>query len=114
MRLEEWIRQLIAEGKEYKFYKTKEWLYLRNKILEKFHYECQECLKKGKYASATTVHHINEVKHRPDLALSEYYIDSKTREKKRNLIPLCHQCHDIAHERFCSGENKKQLNEERW
>ena len=112
--LANWIRQLIAEGKEYKFYKCRAWLELRSRILEKFHYECQECLKRGKYTRAKFVHHINEVKHRPDLALSEYYTDSKTGEKKRNLIPLCQDCHDKAHARFCGGEHKPQLNKERW
>lgn len=114
MITEQWIRELIAQGKEYKFYKTKQWLNLRQSILDKYHNECAECREKGKYSRARNVHHINELKHRPDLALNEYYIDSNTGEKKRNLIPLCIDCHNIAHERMCDIEHKKQLNEERW
>jgi len=111
---EQWIRELIQQGKEYKFYKTKQWLELRSSILEKHHYECQQCLRQGKYTRAKLVHHINELKDRPDLALKEYYFDSSTGEKKENLIALCQDCHNIAHERVCHNEHKTQLNEERW
>ena len=114
MITEQWIRQLIKEDKLYKFYKTKQWLDLKQSILNKFRNECQECLKLGKYSQARNVHHINEVKNRPDLALKEYYIDSSTGETKRNLIPLCIDCHNKAHGRMCGNEHKKQLNEERW
>jgi 5-methylcytosine-specific restriction endonuclease McrA len=114
VNLEKWIRQLLEEGTEYKFYKSRLWLTLRNSILEKYHYECQDCLKKGKVTRATTVHHINEVRQRPDLALSEYYFDGKTGERRENLRPLCHECHNIAHGRMCNNEYKPQLNVERW
>lgn len=114
MITEQWIRELIQQGKEYKFYKTKEWLQLRQSILDKYHNECQECLKQGKYTEAKNVHHINELKQRPDLALNEYYTDSMTGERKRNLIPLCVECHNIQHKRVCKGEYRPQLNEERW
>lgn len=114
MITEQWIRELIQQGKEYKFYKTKQWQDLRTYILEKYHYECQECIKKGKYTQARNVHHINELKDRPDLALNEYYTDSTTGKRKINLIPLCIDCHNIQHKRVCSNEHKPQLNEERW
>lgn len=114
MVTEKWIRECIEQGHAWKFYKTKQWLQLKESILEKYHYECQECLKQGKYTEAKNVHHINELKHRPELALNEYYIDSNTGEKKINLIPLCIDCHNKAHGRMCSSEHKPQLNEERW
>lgn len=113
MITEQWIREQISKGEEWRFYKTKQWLELKSNVMEKHHYECQECLKKGRYTRAKVVHHINELKQRPDLALNEYYIDGKG-NKKRNLIPLCQECHNIAHNRICSNEYKKQLNEERW
>lgn len=112
--LEKQIRELIEKGEEVKFYKSKAWQMLRVWILEKYHYECQECLKKGKYTRAKVVHHVNELKKRPDLALSEYYVDIITGERKPNLIPLCQDCHNIVHERICEAEYKPQLNEERW
>ena len=111
--LAQWIEELIAEDKLYKFYKTKEWLRLRQNIFDKYHNECQECLKLGKYTRAETVHHINEVKDRPDLALSEYFIDEDGKQRP-NLIPLCKRCHNAAHCRFSPAEKRPQLNEERW
>lgn len=111
--LSTWIRLLIAEDKLYKFYKSKEWRLLRRNILEKCHYECEECLKRGRVTRAREVHHVNEVKHRPDLALSEYYTDEKG-EKKRNLKALCMECHNKEHGRFTGGEYRPQLNKERW
>lgn len=114
MVFEKWIRELIAEGKEVKFYKSRAWRDLRAFILEKYHYECQECLKKGKYTRAKVVHHVNELKNRPDLALSEFYYDVEAREKRPNLLPLCQDCHNIEHDRVCGNEYKTQLNEERW
>lgn len=108
-----WIRELISNGEMWRFYKCAEWLSLRAKVLAAFHHECQECLKQGKVTRAKFVHHVNEVKHRPDLALSEYYTDA-TGETKRNLIPLCQAHHDIEHGRFANGEYAPQLNEERW
>lgn len=112
MTVEKWVRELIAQGQEVKFYKSKKWLILRAWIMEKYHNECQECLKKGKYTRAKVVHHVNELKKRPDLALSEYYIDIMTGERKPNLVALCQDCHNFVHDRIV--EAKPQLNIERW
>lgn len=114
MITEQWIREQIQQGTEYKFYKTQEWQELRARILEKHHNECQDCLKVGKYTEAKNVHHVNELKDRPDLALNEYYIDSSTGERKKNLVPLCVYCHNVRHKRVCRSEHRPQLNEERW
>ncbi len=111
--LEQYIRKLIAENKLYTFYKSKDWLNLRQQILNKNHNECYECLKRGKYKRAVTVHHVKEVKIRPDLALSEYYIDENG-DKQVNLKPLCKQCHNAEHSRFSPAEKRPQLNKERW
>lgn len=108
-----WIRELIESGELWRFYKSPEWITLRARILSTFHNECQECIKSGKVTRAKFVHHVNEVKHRPDLALSEFYTDEEGK-KQRNLIPLCHMHHDMAHGRFCGGEFRPQLNKERW
>lgn len=110
---EGWIRKLMLSNELWKFYKTTKWLRLRDDVLNKHHYECQECLKQGKVTQAQTVHHINEVKKRPDLALCEFYTDEQG-QVQRNLIPLCNKCHNKAHGRYCSNEYKPQLNEERW
>ena len=114
MSLAKWIRQLIRQGKIEQFYYTKEWKELRQEVLEEHHYECQECLKIGRYTRAVCVHHVNEVKDRPDLALSKYYVDHKGVEHKQ-LVPLCNRCHNLVHDKLKSFiDGKQYLNEERW
>lgn len=74
-------------------------------------YECQMCKKRGKYTRATMVHHVNYVKMHPELALSVYYTWQGV--QRRNLLSLCHDCHEEIH-----GYRKKNkaspLTEERW
>jgi 5-methylcytosine-specific restriction protein A len=111
--LASWIRELIAEGRLYRFYKTDEWLALRDRILQRSHCECEWCRDLGKYERAVTVHHVNEVKDRPELALSETYV-ARGGKRKRNLIALCARCHNKAHKRFQGAKARRQLNEERW
>lgn len=112
--LERYIRELIQEDNLYKFYKSKEWIELRQEVLYECHYECQECLKRGRYTRADCVHHINEVKNRPDLALSKFYTDTEGSTKK-NLMPLCNRCHNDIHDKLGNWQRKdKFVNEERW
>ena len=66
--------------------------------------------RKGIYTKATTVHHINHVKNRPDLALEIYTNDGDTR--RRNLVSLCRDCHEIRHGRKYS--DRTALTAERW
>lgn len=109
-----YIRRLIKAGKVEQFYFTDEWKELRQDVLDFFHNECQECLKKGRYTEANCVHHVNEVRHRPELALSRYYIDSKG-IKQHNLVPLCNQCHNNVHDKLGEWQRKDRFtNEERW
>lgn len=115
--LADWIRGLVRTGEIYKFYKTTEWLELRDEILRDGHYECARCLERGRYTRAVMVHHVNEVRKRPDMALSRTYIDNEGREQK-NLVPLCFNCHEKEHDRFDvfrTERDKDQFtNEERW
>ena len=109
-----YIRQLIKEDKLEQFYITDDWRELRADVLKDFHNECQECLKKGKYIRAVCVHHINEVRHKPHLALSRYYVDDKG-QQQYNLIPLCNTCHNLIHDKLGKWQRKdKFTNEERW
>lgn len=122
-----WIRQLIAEDKLWKFYKTKEWRRLKERILEEQHHECAVCKKRGRVTRydesrdgnrklISTVHHVNEVRYHPELALQEYYIDSSGR-RRRNLIPVCKHCHNEIHDRIFRGSRKSKdsfTNTERW
>ena len=112
--LARWIRELIITDRVQLFYQTKEWKELRQEVLYENHYECAECKKKGKYTRADCVHHINEVRHRPDLALSKYYTDIEGKQQKQ-LIPLCNECHNIIHDKLGEWQRKdKFTNEERW
>ena len=110
-----WIRQLIKLGKVEQFYFTDEWKELREDVLDAFHHECQECLKKGVVTTdELCVHHVNEVRHRPELALSRYYTDEQG-QTQPNLVPLCKICHNIVHEKLAKHQKKNRFsNEERW
>ena len=108
------IKRLIAADKIEQFYLSEDWRELREDVLDFYHNECQECLKKGTYTEADCVHHVNEVRIRPDLALSRYFIDNKG-NKQANLVPLCNQCHNIVHDKLGEWQRKdKFTNEERW
>ena len=109
-----YIKRLIAEDRIEAFYQSEDWKELREVVLGFFYNECQECLKIGRYTRADCVHHVNEVRKRPDLALSRYYMDAKG-ERKENLVPLCNQCHNIVHDKLGEYQRKdKFTNEERW
>lgn len=113
-----WIRQLIRDDKLYTFYKSREWITLRAEVMRDDHHECQHCLQRGIYTRADMVHHVNEVRKRPDMALTKEYIDNETKEKKRNLVSLCNPCHEAEHDRFEKYRTdfglQKFTNEERW
>lgn len=97
-----WIKSLIQQDNLIPFYQCREWIDTKGEALERDHNECQECKRKGRYHAAEQVHHLKEVKQRPELALT---ID--------NLESLCINCHNKAHRRF--GKNKKpKWNDERW
>ena len=109
-----WIRQLIRKGKLHLFYQTEEWKDLRAEVLEDLHHECQCCLVRGEYVRADCVHHVNEVRQRPDLALSAWYVD-RYGNRKRNLLPLCNTCHNNVHEKLIKWQQKNKFtNEEKW
>lgn len=100
--LAQYIRDLEGRGKLYKFYKSRAWKTLRQQVLEENHFECARCASVGRYTKATMVHHVNEVKRRPDLALSRYFTDEHG-TVKLNLLPLCDACHEREHQRFATG-----------
>lgn len=110
-----YIKRLIKADKVEQFYQTDEWKELRRDVLEFFHFECQECLKKGDVTTdELCVHHVNEVRDHPELALSRYYVDEKG-QQQYNLVPLCKTCHNIVHDKLGEWQRKgKFTNEERW
>lgn len=109
-----YIRKLIKNNEIDKFYRTDDWRELRQEVLDDYHYECQHCLKKGNYTKAHCVHHVNEVRDRPDLALSRWYVDSHG-QRQPNLIPLCKTCHNIVHDKLYNYQRKDMFeNKEHW
>lgn len=126
--LAKWINELIEQGCLWRFYKSKEWINLRNQILKENHYECAICKSKGIITRydidkdgnkklISTVHHVQYVRNHPELALSRTY----TYKGKTyiNLIPICKACHNRIHKRFnkTTAKAKKPKgfsNEEQW
>lgn len=107
------VIELINSNQAYKIYKSKDFIQLKKEVLSEFHGECVRCRSKGRITKAQTVHHVNYVKTHPELAFSKYYTD-KHGVRKRNLIPLCNDCHNAVHKRFGYAEKEKPLTEERW
>lgn len=103
--LESWVRELIAEGRLYRFYKSEEFQELRAQALRDHHNECAECAKRGKYRRAKVVHHVHEVRDRPDLALTRW-VREPDGSITENLIPLCQEHHEMAHGRAFAGRGE--------
>lgn len=114
-----WIEYLISINRLDKLYHSKYFKQVKREVLREQHYECQRCKELGKLTivredikRSGVVHHVKYVREHPELALSKYYYD-EFRNKQRQLIVLCNECHEIVHERAYKRE-PKFLNEERW
>ena len=94
--LVKWINELIEKDELWRFYKSSEFMRLREEVLREQHYECQICRAEGKIVKATIVHHIYHVRDYPQYALSKYVIDENG-EKQKNLISVCLPCHNRVH-----------------
>lgn len=108
----DYVKECIKNNEVHRFYIWSKWLRVRKEILKRDHNECVDCRAAGRYTKATTVHHINHVKHHPELALEAMYIDDKGCEQ-RNLISLCHKCHEKRHG-YRQKNYRAPLTEERW
>lgn len=71
------------ETNDKSFYHTSVWQRARKMALQRDHYLCQFCLKKGALKTATEVHHIKPLADYPELSLD-----------LNNLVSLCWQCHE--------------------
>lgn len=96
--LKKWIEELIDKDELWRFYKSREWRTLKDKILKENHYECAECKKRGVITRydvddegnkrlLSTVHHVQFVRKHPALALSRTY--TYAGKTYQNLIPVC-------------------------
>ena len=96
----------MTEQEAKQFYKSQAWERRRLKVLQLDHYECQHHKQRGQYRRANTVHHVLELKDRPDLALSIWH------EGKRQLLSLCKDCHEEVH--GYRHQTAEPLTPERW
>lgn len=103
------------------FYQSPAWRRKRKAILKYDNYECQLC-KTGKgfahrpmYTPAEIVHHVKHLRDRPDLKLSDIYVDTDG-VSRRQLISVCKRCHEeVCHpERLRRWRGGRPLTEERW
>lgn len=121
---EEWIRELIAKDELWRFYKSPEWIRLKEEILKENHYECRICKNSGKITRydvgkdgekrlLSTVHHVQWLTKYPELALSRTYEwNGKTYP---NLIPVCKACHNKCHkEKGYKRKQKGLWTKEKW
>lgn len=108
----EQIRELIRSGNKKKFYDDKFWKKIRNDILRRDNYECQECKREGKltikeHNKKLDIHHIKELEQYPELA----YVTN-------NLLTVCVHHHNILDNKNQFNTERKNknkfVNEERW
>ena len=117
-KLKHWQR----EEQGFKFYKTNRWVKFRIKhVLPLDHNECQICKHVFKrYRKANTIHHVHHIDEYPELAFNVW-----DEEGFRNLISLCHACHELVHpekqlkfkiaaEEKLKLKKESQLTDERW
>ncbi|EGQ0314122.1 HNH endonuclease [Staphylococcus pseudintermedius] len=98
------------KSKRKQFYKSKAWNNVRQRVLARDNYECQECKKNGIVTTnnpekhkTLDVDHIKELEFYPDLAL-----------EMDNLITLCIKCHNKKHNRYQKRKRKQRWNDEWW
>lgn len=72
-----------------RFYGSQEWKKVRNEVMIRDNYFCQDCFNKGILKKAETVHH--------KIELADDW--SKGLDKE-NLISLCNKCHNHRHNRW--------------
>ena len=76
-----------------KFYFSYAWKKKRQRILRFYNFECQVCKDEGRL---TLNQHVKMIVHH--IKPLEFFPDDKLNDD--NLITLCHDCHNRAHETF--------------
>lgn len=84
--LTEKLLHYIKTGQVIRFYKSKEWIEVRDYIRQIQNNECQECKRQGKVGRCDVVHHKKHLREYPLLAL-----------EPSNLECLCHMHHEEQH-----------------
>lgn len=104
------VRDQIKRNRGLQFYQSLAWRRVRNTVLADAHNECAMCGARGRYTRATMVHHVWLLRDHPELALARHYYSGG--KAYAQLVPLCHDCHEIAHAR--RDFRSAPLTPERW
>ena len=109
------MKEYKTPAQKKKFYRSKHWELLRQEALKRDNWECQACKREGKVFVDSVkeegkkkevrlnVHHIEEIEHRPDLALV-----------LSNLETICIDHHNRLHDRNFARRTKPKWDDERW
>lgn len=93
----------IYSTKENEFYHSNEWRAVRQDVLERDFYLCQECKRNGVIKQGNTVHHKIHLKD-----------DWSKRLDMDNLETICPQCHNREHfEKGFSKYKRKRRKKEK-
>ena len=106
----EYVKRCLLED-THMFYVWTPWKHKRKEVLDMDKHECQLCKQRGIYTKANTVHHVNYLRKYPELALEIWY--EWRGRRKRNLISLCHDCHEEVHG-YRKKNKEEPLTQERW
>lgn len=85
----------MSRARNTNFYKNNKWVVKREKILKRDCYECQNCKRFYKTATAQVVHHIYFYEDFAELGLQNW-----------NLVSLCNSCHNKMHNRLTDEPTK--------
>ena len=77
------------------FYQGTRWKIMRQRILRRDKYMCQNCRRYGRQREDTEVHHIDHLEDHPERAYDP-----------KNLVSLCHSCHNAQHPEKAKVMNK--------
>ncbi|MFT8392387.1 MAG: HNH endonuclease signature motif containing protein [Liquorilactobacillus ghanensis] len=93
----------VHSSKENEFYHSREWRAVRQTVLERDCYLCQECRRNGIVKQGNTVHHKIHLRD-----------DWSKRLDMNNLETICQQCHNREHfEKGYSNSKRKRIKKEK-
>lgn len=101
------IKEMISKDNVYPFYNDRYWRYLSADVIRENNGECYLCRQKKKVVPAVLTHHVKPLKKFPQFAYSKFV------ENEIQLMPLCHDCHEMLHDRGIY-QKRRFNNEELW
>ncbi|MBE2973405.1 HNH endonuclease [Priestia megaterium] len=106
------MNEYKTKEQKLRFYKSKEWKYIRLEALKRDNYECQGCKRNG---LVYTEHHDSGKHKRLDVDhIKEIYTHPELALELDNLETLCIKCHNKKHNRFMFRKKKNKWDDEKW